>query len=159
MKYSSATSDSIPSKTREQINSNLKQGKGIFLIGGTGTGKTYILWALVNHFDSNEYTVNNFVELLSQMREYSRDGSYYEQLKGFTRKIRFIDDIGAEKSSDFSHEMLYLIINRFYENEQQVFLSSNLSLEEFKERYGDRILSRISEMCGIIELTGEDRRI
>ena len=54
---------------------------------------------------------------------------------------------------------MYRLINYRYENMLRTFFASNLSLQELAERSGDRIASRIAEMCDIIEIGGEDKRL
>lgn len=74
-------------------------------------------------------------------------------------KVLFLDDLGAEGSSDWAAGMLYLLINRRYENNLQTFISSNFDLKEMATRLDDRISSRISEMCEWVNMTGPDRRL
>jgi hypothetical protein len=70
-----------------------------------------------------------------------------------------LDDIGTEKPSEWAQQNIFLIIDRRYETLRQTIFTSNLSLDELSERLGDRITSRIAEMCKVIELKGKDRRI
>jgi DNA replication protein DnaC len=74
-------------------------------------------------------------------------------------KVLYLDDLGAEKASDWVRSTLYLLINRRYENERRTVISSNLSLDQLADQLDDRIASRISEMCKIVKIAGSDRRI
>ena len=63
-----------------------------------------------------------------------------------------LDDLGAEKVSDWVLQVLYLIINRRYENLKKTIITSNFSLKNLAARLGDdRIPSRIERMCQIEE--------
>lgn len=73
--------------------------------------------------------------------------------------ILFLDDIGTEKTTDWAFQTLYTIIDRRYREFRQTVITSNLSLNELSDRTGDRITSRIAEMCNVIELKGKDRRL
>lgn len=73
--------------------------------------------------------------------------------------LYFIDDIGSEKVTEWVEEIVYLLINVRYEQTAPMIFSSNLSLSELAEKIGDRSASRIKEMCHIIKLDGEDRRL
>jgi DNA replication protein DnaC len=42
---------------------------------------------------------------------------------------------------------------------KRIVLTTNLQFKDFGNRYGDRILSRIAEMCVLVELKGEDKRL
>lgn len=168
MRYSNAKTQDLDIKIRELLKANFNSEvngftKGIFLTGKTGTGKTYALHAIENHclqFNLICSPVENWVEVLFELKEKMGKGFLTETVKSITENpIIFIDDIGAEKQTEWGQEMLYLIINRIYEAEKTLFISTNLSFQEFSEKYGDRLTSRICEMCEMKEITGEDKRI
>lgn len=157
MRYKDAQIENLSEELKELIEKAVSEDKGIFIYGNTGVGKTYFLEAIANAKRANP---ENFVALLVEFRDAMQKGSYFEKLQDFTNKeYLFIDDIGAEKLSDFVLEFLYLIVNKRYENMKRTIFATNLNIEEFEERYGERILSRIAEMCVIHELKGEDKRI
>jgi DNA replication protein DnaC len=63
-----------------------------------------------------------------------------------------LDDFGTSKPTDFVLQTLYLIINHRYDYLKKIILTSNLTLGEVAELFGDdRIISRIERMCEIIE--------
>jgi DNA replication protein DnaC len=70
-----------------------------------------------------------------------------------------LDDLGTEKVSDWVLQSMYQIINARYVQMRQTVITSNHSLEELRSRIGDRIPSRIAEMCEVFELRGKDRRV
>lgn len=70
-----------------------------------------------------------------------------------------LDDMGAERVSDWSIQMLYLLIDRRYREMKKTYITSNLSLREIAEKLDDRISSRLAEMCEVMKFQGEDRRI
>ena len=76
-----------------------------------------------------------------------------------TERPLILDDIGAEKTSDWSLQTLYTIIDRRYRNEYRTIITSNLTPQELGYKLGDRIASRIAGMCKVIELKGKDRRL
>ncbi|EKD46442.1 MAG: hypothetical protein ACD_67C00234G0001, partial [uncultured bacterium] len=69
------------------------------------------------------------------------------------------DDIGAEKSSDWVQETLFVLINHRYEQMLSTILTTNCTLDELATRVGKRITSRLIEMCRCIRMDGEDWRI
>jgi|WetSurMetagenome_2_1015567.scaffolds.fasta_scaffold00348_13 DNA replication protein DnaC len=70
-----------------------------------------------------------------------------------------LDDLGAEKTSEWVLQVLYQIIDARYGSVMNTVVTSNLSLVEVGNRLGSRIASRIAGMCSIIELQGRDRRV
>jgi DNA replication protein DnaC len=70
-----------------------------------------------------------------------------------------IDDLGAEKRTDWVLEQLYAIIDRRYEEERSIVVTTNLEIGELEEQVGARTVSRIVEMCGDpLMLFGDDHR-
>lgn len=157
MRYDDADVKKIDKKMVDLLK---KTGKGIFIFGETGRGKTYALYAISKRFKEigQRSRVENWVELLLDLREktqYLRDalGSILEP------QVVMIDDLGSERQTEWSQEILYTIINMAYQKQKKIFVATNLSLDEFTARYGDRIFSRLMEMCEPYELKGKDRRI
>lgn len=170
MKYTQADVKNLSPELEETLRSNYdkearRYRKGLLLTGGTGSGKTYALHAANIRIRelggySNVSDVENWVELLFELKDKINGGHVRAFLETVTnRNSVFLDDVGAEKVTEWSQEMMYLIVNRAYENGSTIFISTNLSLEEFTEKYGDRITSRLVEMCSVINLGDEDRRL
>lgn len=135
--------------------------KGLFLHGTTGSGKTYTLHAIRNQIQGGGMHVENFVELLEELKDRMAENKPIKSVLDslLEKDYVFIDDIGAEKDSEWVQDRLYVIINRIYVGERTPFLATNLSLEEFTSRYSERITSRIMEMCEVIEMPNVDRRL
>ena len=102
-------------------------------------------------------------ELLLELRGSFRDGSEDSEQKIIDEYSRtghlILDDLGAEKSSEYTIQSLYLIIDRRYSDLMPTIITSNMSIGEIANTVGDRIASRIAGMCKVIELKGRDRRI
>ncbi len=73
--------------------------------------------------------------------------------------VLILDDLGVEKTSDWVLQTLYTIIDRRYREELRTIITSNLGIEEIREKLDDRIASRIVGMCRVCILQGRDRRI
>ena len=73
-------------------------------------------------------------------------------------KLLIIDDIGAERVTEWVRERLVSIINTRVGAGLSTIYTSNLSPEELKEGLGDRISSRVLGSSGVVEITGADRR-
>ena len=72
-------------------------------------------------------------------------------------KLLIIDDLGAERGTDFALEKVYNIVDSRYRAKKPVILTTNLTLKEMKEatdiRYS-RIYDRIFEVCYPMQFTG-----
>jgi len=94
----------------------------------------------------------------NKSEDFSDDQDEPEYLFDFYGLL-FLDDLGAEKMSEWVAEQFYLILNFRYEAKLPTIITSNYSLGELSERLGDRIASRIAEMCDVVKIDGKDRRL
>ena len=76
-----------------------------------------------------------------------------------SKELLVIDDVGAEKVSDWSRQMFYTLIDRRYREMSQTIITSNLDLDKLAEIIDERISSRIIEMGKVIKLGGKDWRL
>jgi DNA replication protein DnaC len=106
-----------------------------------------------------ESRVINSTEMLYEARKDFKDDSGFQEKLINSGRFIMIDDIGAEKATEWVEEFLYLVVNKRYENNHPMIFTSNLPLSKLAEKIGDRTVSRIKEMCHIVELKGEDRRL
>jgi len=79
--------------------------------------------------------------------------------KMISAPVLFLDDLGAEKASEWVKEQLYIVINERYNWCKPVLLTTNLTVKEIAEHYGDRMASRLVEMCETINYGGTDKRL
>ena len=71
---------------------------------------------------------------------------------GFFRRLTsvdllHIDDLGAEKRSDWVLEQLYAIVDERYASNRSIVVTTNLDHEQLKEQIGERTVSRLAQMC------------
>jgi DNA replication protein DnaC len=135
---------------------------GLLLWGNVGTGKTYFAACIANYLISLGVPVlmTSFIKLTNALTGFGEDkNAYIRSLNNY--KLLIIDDLGAERQSDYMLEQVYNIIDSRYKNQQPLIITTNLSLSEIKEpkelKYS-RIYSRIIEMCVPIRFDGTDRR-
>lgn len=164
-RYKKTKYEDVPNNIKNVFENMGSSRKGIFLWGGIGTGKTHIAYSLHKNAPKSKiksYLVNT-VELFKEMRDdIKRDA--FDMRKPTDNLLKFegviiFDDIGVENATDFVMENLYLIINSRYNKMLPTIFTSNLCLDALADKFGDRIPSRIKEMCVIMELTGEDKRL
>lgn len=111
------------------------------------------------------YKLPQYVNVPSVLKEMKRDfdrDTYNKKVDIEKIKVSdflILDDLGAEKTSDWSSEVLYEIINHRYSECLQTIYISNLSLDKLSENLDDRIVSRIAGMSQVIYLEHKDRRI
>lgn len=135
---------------------------GLLLWGNVGTGKTYFAACIANYLINLGVPVlmTSFIKLTNALTGFDEDkNAYISSLNNY--KLLIIDDLGAERQSDYMLEQVYNIIDSRYKNQQPIIITTNLSLSEIKDpkdiKYS-RIYSRIMEMCVPIKFDGTDRR-
>ncbi len=150
----------------KNIEERLKDGRGLFLTGNIGTGKTHLAAGIVDYIArikkrkiSCQIAYITSVDLLAQIRmSFNTKGQdivgYFEEAD-----LLIIDDLGVEKVTDWVNEILYKIIDHRYNELKPTIFITNLKEDEIKEKIGERVTSRIFEMCKGIEFTGKDYRI
>ena len=100
--------------------------------------------------------------LLAEIRatfEDDTEGSYVDFLDRLAAvDLLHVDDVGAERTSEWVLEQLYAIVNARYEDERSVIITTNLERDELVEQIRERTVSRLEEMCTLVPLYGEDAR-
>jgi DNA replication protein DnaC len=148
------------------ISERLDAGLGLWIMGDVGTGKTTLAMLVSKTAleQGRSVAIYSVPRLLARIRRtYDADPGEQSYLEFFRRltsvDLLHLDDLGAEKSSDWVLEQLYAIVNERYEGERSVVVTTNLDPGELEEQIGARTVSRLVEMCGDpLALFGEDRR-
>lgn len=142
-----------------------KEGRGLLFTGTVGTGKTHLAVAVANYLMYEKIIpvkYGNVTTLLGEIKS-----SYDKQSKESEAEIinalskvslLIIDDLGKEKSSEWSNSIIYSIINNRYENYKPTIVTTNLSIKELEDTVGDATVSRLIEMCDGVKMNGFDYR-
>ena len=133
-----------------------KENQGLILNGPVGTGKSYAAAVIANELLERKVHVvmTSFIKILKDVGTFD-DSERLELIKN--AKLLIIDDLGAERGTDYAIEKVYDIIDSRYRNGKPVILTTNLSIEQMKScediRYS-RIYDRIFEMCYPVKVSG-----
>jgi DNA replication protein DnaC len=133
------------------LDANLDAGRGLWLCGGCGTGKTALAMIVSKAaIDAGRMVaIYSCPRLLSVIRDSIERGGVLDFLDRLaTADLLHIDDLGAEHRTEWVLEQLYAIVNARYEDERSTIVTSNLDRDELSEQLGERIVSRIEGMCG-----------
>jgi DNA replication protein DnaC len=151
----------------DDIDARLDAGRGLWLTGDVGTGKTTLAMLVSRSALERGRTVAiySMPRLLSELRKTfddDSDVSYLGLLDSLASiDLLHLDDVGSERTSEWVLEQLYAIVNSRYEEERSIVLTTNLDHEQLKDQIGERTVSRLVEMCGAepLRLFGDDRRV
>lgn len=140
---------------------------GFLIVGPAGCGKSFALQALAKEIVFGNETFSRRQQDLKWFpvsggldrirREMSEDHERYKRDIMKTDYL-FVDDLGAENLTEWAREQIYQIFEHRLNFGLTTFVSSNCTLEELKTRYHERFVSRLKEVCVILQLKGRDRR-
>jgi DNA replication protein DnaC len=147
-----------------EIEQQLDAGRGLWFMGPVGTGKT-TLAMLVSKAAlraGRSVAIFSLPRLLNEIRDTHRaERSHLDLLDRLTAvDLLHIDDIGAERTNEWVLEELYSIVNARYEDQRSVVITTNiLDRDALCEQITERTVSRLTEMCDELPVTGHDRRL
>src|SRR5579862_7371519 len=148
----------------EALDARLDAGRGLWFMGPVGTGKTTLamLVSKAALHAGRSVAIYSLPRLLNEIRDTHRaERSHVALLDRLTGvDLLHIDDVGAERTTDWVLEELYSIVNARYEDERAIVLTTNiLDREKLCEQITERTVSRLTEMCDELPLLGDDHRM
>lgn len=149
----------------------LTNGYGIYLYGGSGTGKTHLTACMANELIKKQHQVlfTNFFEIGKLIRStFNGKGSEIEQINRIAEvNFLFIDDIGTERvlnrgEDTWMQEKIFEVLNKRYNKKKATIFTSNYSIKDLIEERGmmTKTVDRIVEMSNLIaKVEGSSYRI
>lgn len=137
----------------KRVRAPMENGDSITLIGNTGCGKTHLaISALRYGIDTGRILLGAIFipvpELLLKIRATFRNGANETEEDVIDRyshcPFLILDDLGAEKTSEFSIATLELILDRRIRDNRPMIITTNLTLEEIEGKLSARIASRLA---------------
>jgi DNA replication protein DnaC len=148
------------------IDRNVEEGQGLWFYGDVGTGKTSLAMLVSKAAIEAGHTVAIYSvpRLLADIKETYEDDAGRSYMALFRRlssvDLLHLDDLGAEKRTEWVMEQLYSIVNERWQDQKSIVVTSNIiDKDQLKEQVGPRTVSRLIEICGDpIPIYGEDLR-
>lgn len=145
----------------EKFDELRKKNQGLLLYGTVGSGKTHLACCIGNYIMEHLRTVlaTSLVKILQNASAMNEE-SFTEKMKDVDLLI--IDDLGAERGTDYALETVYNIIDSRYRAGKPMIVTTNLTINDMQNpvdmRY-KRIYDRIFEVCYPVEFTGKSWRM
>lgn len=148
---------SVARQYSERFSEMMVKNRGLLFYGPPGTGKTHTAACIANYLMDKGTSVlmTSFVKLNATAFSGEDDETLIHRMQ--RAKLLIIDDLGAERGSDFSLERVYNIIDSRIRAKLPMILTTNLSLKQMREtndtRYW-RIYDRVFQICFPVEFKG-----
>lgn len=135
-----------------------RENSGLLLWGNTGNGKTFAAACIANELIDRGIPamITSFPRILNagyDKQEIIKQVHYYP--------LMVIDDLGAERSSEYAMETVYTVIDERYRSKKPLIVTTNLTLDELckpKNMDYQRIYDRVIEMCTPLVFKGDNLR-
>lgn len=155
---------------------------GLLLIGPRGLGKTHLSIAALKELAKKgvHCLFCDYRELLKQIQNSYNPSVQSTELEllqpVFETEVVILDDLGAQKPSEWVWDTVSFMLNSRYNNRRTTIITSNFMdgpsaaeegidgprraarVETLGDRIGERMRSRLFEMCRLIQLDGRDYR-
>ncbi len=137
----------------------------LLFYGDTGIGKTFLTHCIAKELIEASHSVIYFsakglFDMLAENTFGKREDHNPDSFSHvYDCDLLIIDDLGTELANTFTVSQLFVLLNERITRKRATVISTNLSLEDIKAHYSERIFSRISSNYTILRLTGDDIRI
>jgi len=143
-----------------------KDYRNLFFYGTVGTGKSFLSCCVAKELIDQGHLVLYFSasQLFDILSKSTFEKDSMEASSGISDDVSncsllIIDDLGTELTNSFVASQLFSCLNIRHLRKKATIITTNLSLEELRDRYSDRIFSRITCNSVICKLTGTDIRM
>ena len=157
-------------------------GRGLLITGPIGVGKTHLAVGILTSLIEHRGVRGLFVDYRELLKEIQH--SYNPQVSStelgvlepvFNAEVLVLDELGAQKPTDWVWDTVALILNTRYNDKRTTIITTNYPdlpaggvgltaaqratrEESLGDRIGERMRSRLAEMCVAIEMRGQDFR-
>lgn len=136
--------------------------RDILITGGSGLGKTFLMRSMASRLierEKNVLIVSAYTFLQLARKSFFEGDSGIRELMDVP--VLMLDDLGSEPLlQNITVEQLFNLLNERQEKGLSTVISTNLTLAELRERYTERIASRLNnpKNCLVLTLAGRDLR-
>lgn len=137
-------------------------GRSLLVLGRTGAGKTHEAYGILRYLSCAPVMapvqVTTAADLYARLRPRSGQDSETIFDKYMKATVLVLDDIGAEKQTEWTEEVAYRLVNYRYDHMMPTIITSNVPPGQLAAALGDRVASRLTEMCDRAIIDRSDRR-
>lgn len=157
------TMEKIYNYARKYAQEFSEDSESVLMFGKTGLGKTHLSLAIADEVLKKGYTVI-YDSVINILRNIEKEHFSYEHSSDMIDMVMdadllILDDLGTEYETKFYNSTIYNIINTRLNSRKPTIISTNMDFRKLKERYDERVASRLITMYTGLEFAGEDIRL
>lgn len=157
----------VLSAVRAFIKNFSTESGNLLLYGNTGVGKTFLTNCIAKELLDKSYTVVYLTSVklfdILETNKFDKEISRTEKDASLSyilaSDLLIIDDLGTELNNSFTSSQLYHCIDTRLTRHCSTIISTNLSFDDLREHYSERIFSRITSNYTLLKITGDDIRL
>lgn len=157
----------VLSAVRAFIKNFSTESGNLLLYGNTGVGKTFLTNCIAKELLDKSYTVVYLTSVklfdILETNKFDKEISRTEKEASLSyilaSDLLIIDDLGTELNNSFTSSQLYHCIDTRLTRHCSTIISTNLSFDDLREHYSERIFSRITSNYTLLKITGDDIRL
>lgn len=156
----------VVSICRSYVDSFAGRKDNLLFTGKTGLGKTFLSNCIAKELIERSYSVVYLpaVEMFDifSIDRFNRDSTEEDRDRSqflLECDLLIIDDLGTELINTFTTSQLFYVVNERLARKKGTIISTNLPVNEMRDEFTDRVMSRIMSQYTVIPLYGEDIRI
>ena len=160
-RFQDFTFDNFPGTVPDAV----REGGSLLIWGPFGTGKTALAVSMVRDRVYRQGLAAQFItspKLLDRIRATFSDRNGVDEadvlLRIKTIPFLVLDDLGAERVTEWVEEKLFTIINERHDEMLTTVFTTNLSPAQLGNHIGERTAWRVMEMCKVLKLDGVNLR-
>lgn len=139
-------------------------GNNLLFCGSVGAGKTFLSNCIAKELIERGnlvlyFSASALIDTLSGRMGVSREETHGAEQDLYDCDLLVIDDLGTEYTNAYVASQLFSCLNERLLRRKSTLISTNLSLEDLRNKYSERIFSRITSNYDIYKITGPDIRM
>ncbi len=156
----------VAAACRQYVENFGTKKENILFTGKTGLGKTFLSNCIARELIERCYSVV-YLPAVEMFEIFSKERFSYDSTDEDKDRSQYlmecdlliIDDLGTELVNTFTTSQLFYVINERLNRKKGTIISTNLPVNEMRDEFTDRVMSRIVSQYRVIPLYGEDIRI